>query len=251
MSTTLDLGVEKFNDFLRCLTNLKEVCNDIDVRGGFLRQRSNDKTSVFEIDMTPVFPDIDMAISDIKRKLDLLKTFAGQEVTLEIVDGSPGHFIFSDSFSSLKFIAPSLQYIDNKYMSEEELEKIFVMNDDDLILEHDLTSMITERIRIITQSFNTDAIQIMFEGEEASIRAATQAKDQFAKFVTGIPTNMLLENCSALLSTIPFGIDHDTDVEFKMFKDPNQDIALNKFETHLGDIVMKILTRSAIVKDED
>jgi hypothetical protein len=125
------------------------------------------------------------------------------------------------------------------------------MNDDDLILEHDLSSMITERIRIITQSFNTDAIQIMFEGEEASIRAATQAKDQFAKFVTGIPTNMLLENCSALLSTIPFGIDHDTDVEFKMFKDPNQDIALNKFETHLGDIVMKILTRSAIVKDED
>ncbi len=251
MSATLNLSVEEFNDFLRCLTNLKEVCNDIDVRGGFLRQRSNDKTSVFEIDMTPVLPGVDMAISDIKRKLDLLKTFAGQEVTLEIVDGSPGHFIFSDSFSSLKFIAPSLQYIDNKYMSEEELEKIFVMNDDDLILEHDLTSMITERIRIITQSFNTDAIQIMFEGEEASIRAATQAKDQFAKFVTGITTNMLLEDCSALLSTIPFGIDHDTDVEFKMFKDPSQDIALNKFETHLGDIVMKILTRSAIVKDED
>ena len=63
-------------------------------------------------------------------------------------------------------------------------------------------------------------------------------------------TNVILEGCSALLSTVPFGIDHDTDVVFKMFKDPNQDISLNKFETNLGDITMKILTRSAIVKDE-
>jgi len=251
MATTLNLNAAEFNDFLRCLTNLKEVCNDVDIRDGYLRQRSNDKTSVFEIDMTPILPGVSMAISDIKRKLDLLKTFGGQDVTLEIIDSEPEHFIFADSFSSLKFISPSLQYIDNKFMTEEELERIFVMNDDDLILEYDLTSMITERIRIITQSFNTDAIQVSFAGEEASIKASTQAKDQFAKFVTGITTNMVLESCSALLSTIPFGIDHDTDVEFKMFKDPNQDISLNKFETNLGDINMKILTRSAIVKDDE
>lgn len=251
MATTLNLNAAEFNDFLRCLTNLKEVCNDVDIRDGFLRQRSNDKTSVFEIDMTPILPDITMAISDIKRKLDLLKTFAGQDVTLEIVDGDEGYFIFADTFSSLRFMSPSLQYIDNKYMSEEEMERIFVMNDDALILEYDLTSMITERIRVITQSFNTDAIEVIFQGEEASVRAATQAKDQFAKFVTDITTNVVLDGCSALLSTIPFGIDHDNEVEFKMFKDPEQDISLNKFETNLGDINMKILTRSAIVKDEE
>jgi len=251
MAMTLQLNAGEFNDFLRCLTNLKEVCNDVDIRDGFLRQRSNDKTSVFEIDMTPILPGVSLAISDIKRKLDLLKTFAGQDVSLEIVDGSPGHFIFADTFSSLKFISPSLQYIDNKFMTIQELESIFVMNEDDLILEYDLTTMITERIRIITQSFNTDAIQVNFTGEEATIKAATQAKDQFATFVNGISTNVILEGCSALLSTIPFGIDHDSDVAFKMYKDPNQDISLNKFEANLGDINMKILTRSAIVKDED
>jgi hypothetical protein len=250
MATTLNLNVAEYNDFLRCITNLKEVCNDIDVRDGILRQRSNDKTSVFEIDMSSILPGVNMAISDIKRKLDLLKTFAGQEVTLNIVDGSPGHFIFSDSFSSLKFISPSLDYIDNKYMTLEELESIFNMSEDDLILEHDLTSMITERVRVITHNFSTDAIQVSFEGEVASIKAATQAKDQFAEFVKDVQTNVILEGCSALLSTVPFGIDHDTDVTFQMFKDPNQDISLNKFETHLGDITMKILTRSAIVKDE-
>lgn len=248
---TLNLNASEYNDFLRCLTNLKEVCNDVDIRNGFIRQRSNDKTSVFEIDMTPILPNVVMAISDIKRKLDLLKTFSGQDVTLEIVDGEPGYFVFSDTFSSLKFISPSLQYIDNKFMSVQELESIFVMNDDDLILEHKLTTMITDRIRVITQSFNTDAIQVTFDGETAVIKAATQAKDQFAKFVDGIMMNVVIEKCSALLSTIPFSIDHDVEVDFKMFKDPNQDISLNGFSTTLGDINLKIFTRSAIVKDEE
>lgn len=252
METVLNLNASDYNNFLRCLTNLKEVCNDVDIRQGIIRQRSNDKTSIFEIDMTAtILKDITIAISDIKRKLDLLKTFSGQEVSIKIVDGDPGFFVFSDSFSSLKFIAPSLQYIDNKFMSSEELDRIFVMNDNDLILEHDLTSMITERVRIITQSFSTDAIQVSFEGETASVKASTQAKDQFAKFMSGIQTNVVLNNCSALLSTIPFSIDHDDLVKFKMFKDPNQDISLNLFDTKLGDIQVKILTRSSLIRDEE
>ena len=248
-----DMTASEYNDFLRCLTNLKEVCNDADIRDGFIRQRSNDRTSVFELDMTSILPGVNMALTDVKRKLDLLKTFAGQDVNVKFVNGDPGygHFIFADSFSSLKFICPSLDYIDNKYMNSEELERIFVMNEDDLILEYDLTSMITERVRIITQSFNTDAIQVVFGGETASIKAATQAKDQFAEFVSNIQTNVILENCSALLSTIPFSVDHDTEVNFRMFKDPKQDISLNSFTTNLGDISMKIFSRSSIVNDED
>lgn len=250
-SLSLNLSASEYSDFLRCLTNLKEICNDVDIRNGIIRQRSNDKTSVFELDMTPIIPGVNIAISDIKKKLDLLKTFAGQEVSLEIkAENDSPHFIFSDTFSSLKFISPSLQYIDNKFMELNELENIFVMNEDDLILEHDLTSMITDRIRVTTLSFNTESIQVNFLGELADIKAATQAKDQFAKFVTGISTNVILEGCSANLSTIPFSIEHDTDVEFKMFKDPQQDISLNRFATTIGDINIMIYTRSSIVKDE-
>jgi hypothetical protein len=250
MSSSINLNAEEYNDLLRCLIILKEVCNDVDIRDGYIRQRSNDKTSIFEIDMSSILPGINMAIPDIKRKLDSLKTFAGQEITLDITDGDSGFFVFSDNFSSIKYMSPIVEYIDNTFMTEDELNNIFVMNDDDLILEYDLPPMITERIRVITQTFSAEAIQVYFDGEVASIRAATQAKDQFAKFVSGIVTNVVLENCSALLSTIPFGIDHDTEVAFQMFKDPNQDISLNKFETNLGDITMKILTRSAIVKDD-
>jgi hypothetical protein len=136
-------------------------------------------------------------------------------------------------------------------MTEEELNAIFNLDEDNLILEHSLESVITERIRIITQSFNIKAIQVEFEGEQAIIKAGTQAKDQFAKFVEGITTNVVLDKCSANLGTIPFGIDHDRAVEFKMYKDPNQDISLNTFTTDVGDCELVIFTRSSLIQDEE
>lgn len=251
MSTTLTLNAEHYNDFLRCLTNLKEECNDIDINNGIIRERSNDKTSIFQINMNPILTDVTMSISDVKKKLDLLKIFAGEEVNLEINNEGSGYFILSDQYSSLKFISPAYQFIDNKFMTEEELTAIFNLDEDNLILEHSLESVITERIRIITQSFNIKAIQVEFEGEQAIIKAGTQAKDQFAKFVEGITTNVVLDKCSANLGTIPFGIDHDRAVEFKMYKDPNQDISLNTFTTDVGECELVIFTRSSLIQDEE
>lgn len=259
MGGILNLGEENYINFIRCLTNLKDICNDVDIKEGVIRQRSNDKTSVFEMNMNSVLrddsndtTDISFAISDIGKKLDLLKTFVGQEVKFEIIDGEPQYFIFSDQYSSLKFVSPTSQFVDNKYMTVEELDKIFVLNEEDLILEYEFSNLLTDRIKIITQSFNTAAIQVNFLGEGASITAATQARDQFAKFTSeNVITNVILDGCSANLSTIPFGIDHDNVVSFKMFKEEDKDISLNKFETDIGDVGMTIFTRSAIVKDEE
>jgi hypothetical protein len=252
MSTNLTLTAEKFSDFLRCVTNLKEECNDIDIKNGVIRQRSNDKTSIFQIDMTPILSEeVSMSISDIKKKLDLFKMFAGNEVNLEINEEDNGYFIFSDAFISLKFMTPAYQFIDNKYMTEDDLQAIFNLNEDDLILEYELSSILTERIRIITTSFNIKAIQVEFDGETATIKAGTQAKDQFANVAENITTNVVFDRCSANLGVIPFSIEHDDNVSFKMYKDANQDISLNTFTTKLGDNEMVIFTRSSLVQDEE
>jgi len=111
--------------------------------------------------------------------------------------------------------------------------------------------MITERIKIITQTFNTQAIQIIFMGETAKLTAVTQARDQFAKIVSDIVTNAVLEGCSSNLSTVPFSIEHDEDIVFKIFKHPTQDVLMNKFDTRLGDALVTIYGRAAIIKDEE
>lgn len=248
------LESEEYNDFLKCLFNLKEICNDVDIRNGMIRQRSNDLISVFEMNLTSIINDINIPISNLKKKLDLLKTFTGSSVTIEIEEGeseSESYFIISDDQTSIKFLFPSIEFMDNKIMSEEELENIFNLNEEDLILNNQISSLITDRIRVITDNFNTQAIRIDFNNDKASISAATQSKDQLAIFKEDIPMNIDFERqCISNLSTIPFSIEHDTDLDFKMYKDPDQDIALNKISTELGSVDINIYSRSMII-DED
>lgn len=245
----VSMNSEAYLNFLKCVMNLKEECNDVDVRNGMVRQRTNDKSSIFEMDMTPIVGESSFVISDLRKKIDLLKLFSGQgDVDINIEDS---HFIFSDQYSSIKFISPSAQFVDNKFMTEEELYKVFIMNEEDLILDCEMSNVITERIRVTTTNFNITAIQVAFEGETASIMAATQAKDQFAKFVDGIPTNVILENSIANLPIVPFSIEHDVDVTFKMYKDPNHPITLNKLQTAMGDAPISVYTRSTLIQAEE
>ena len=246
--TNVNLNAEQYGDFLRCITNLREVCNDVDMRNGVIRQRSNDKSTVFEMDLRPLLTEVDMPISDIKKKLELLKTFSGQEVSIGFEDD---HFSFTDQFSTIKFQNPTPEYMDNKYISMEELERVFVMDEDELLIYVEMSSIITDRIKIITQTFNTQAIQIIFDGETAQLTAVTQARDQHAKILSDIVTNAVLEKCSSNLSTVPFSIEHDTDVKFKIYKHPSQDVLMNRFATSIADMNVTIYGRAAIIKDED
>ncbi len=253
MSTRVSLEAEQYNDFIRCLTNLKEVCNDVDIRDGIIRQRTTGNTSIFEIDITPLVENMSIAITDLKTKLDLLKTFQGQDVDIEITESSPnslGYFTFRDQYSSIRIVLPTPEFVDNKFMSEEELRSIFNSSEDDLILEYDIPQLISDRVSAITDNFNVETICVSFEGDTASISAATQSKDQLAKFISNIETNIEIQNSSAYISVIPFDIDHDTDIEFKMYKDPNQNVTLNQFSTTLGEIDVTIFSRASIIEEE-
>jgi len=254
MSTTINLEAEQYTDFLRCLTNLKDVCNDVDIKNGIIRQRTNGNVSIFEIDITPIVSDMTITIIDLKNKLDLLKTFQGQQVAVEIsesVPGTNGFFTFSDQYSSLRIVMPTPEFVDNKFMTDVELASIFNLTEEDLIFEYEIPQLITERVSVIATSFNIKTIRIGFNGEHAEISATTESKDQLAKFVSDIDTNMEIANSSAYVSVIPFRIEHDTDIEFKMYKDPRQDVSLNRFYTQLGDIDINIYTRASILGDDD
>lgn len=253
--TKIELDAEDFNSLLRCLMNLKDHCNDVDIRNGFVRQRSNDVTSVFEFDLTSIIGDINLPISDLKQKLDLLKIFAGQDVEVEVEEGedeSSSFFTISDEMSSIKFMFPTLQFMDNKFMTNQELESIFILDDEDLFLSTEMTKVITDRIRVISENFNIKAIQVKFERDKASVVCSTQSKDQFATFTQDVPITIdFEENHLSNLGTVPFCIDHDTPLTFKMFKVPDQDISYNKFETELGSVEIKIYSRSSLVSDEE
>ncbi len=246
METSVSLNGDNFNEFLRIISLLKEPCSDIDIRNGIIRQRSNENSCIFEIDLTSLLTDISVPIIDIKQKLDLLKIFADQEVNITVDDSA---CVFADQYSSLSFKTPNLEFVDNKFMTEEELNAAFSLDDDSLILATEIPTTISERISVIKQGFNITTIKVDINGEQANITARTQAKDQQAQLMDEIVTEMSL-NCETDLLIVPFVIDHDGDMEFKMYR-VQDDVSVNKFDTSIGDMSVIVYSRSSIIQNEE
>ena len=149
-STTIEetreitLEAETFENLINAFSILKDSCNDVDIREGIIRQRSNDRTVIFELDLRPILSDISLPISNVKTKFDLFKMFQGNDVSIEIRNDD---FIIKDNFSSLKFLKPDLGYIDNSFMAEDEMNTLFELNEEDLLMQFDITSTISDRLR--------------------------------------------------------------------------------------------------------
>jgi len=255
MEKKLVLGTDEFNYFLRCLGNLRDVCNDADIQNGILRQRSNDMTIIYEMDMKEILQDVSLPISDIKRKIDLLKVFSGSsEITIDIrqdKDESKSFYIIGDDVTQIKFVFPARDFLDNTFVPEEELNNIFLFQDENLILDDDLQSLVAERIRVISDNFNVVSVQIRIQEDgQAKITAATQASDQFATLKDDITANMTFEEEVFInLSTIQFNLDCDGGFNLKVYKDPKENITLNKLSTELGSVKINVYSRSMLNSD--
>jgi len=242
----VNLDNTKFSDFLRVLSLLRDICNDCEIRGGILRQRTNDKANIFEIDLTSLVSNADILVSNLKQKLDLLKCFVGQEVKIEYNDQE---VCFSDQFSVIKFVNPRLDFMDNKYISDDEFSRIFTLRDEDLLLDYEIQSTISERMKIIAQGFNIVSFQVLFEGDFSSIMATTTSKDQSAKIVSGIPVNQNF-NCFSNLVVTPFVIDHDQNMNLKMYN-VQETICVNKFSAAIGNVNINIFSRSQLIEEKE
>jgi len=248
---TVNLSAEEYANFLRCLSSLRDICTDVDVREGVVRQRSDDKFSVFEINLVPIIQDLNIPVSDLKQKLDLFKIFTGADQEVEI-STDERHFSISDQYSILKFDNPDLDFMNNQYMADDELNRVFVRNEEDVIMTTEIPEAISERIRVITSSFHVKSMQVEFEGERASVTTRTQAKDQYARVLADITTERVMPQCFSNLVFTPFIIDHDNDIDFKMYLfDEENGVCINSFKTTIADVDISVYGRSSLVEAEE
>ncbi len=244
LEVQVNLDTTKYDELLRILFILKDICNDVDIRNGFIRQRTDDSATIFEVDLTDIISNMSLPISELKNKLDVFKCFSGQEVSITTTEDS---FVISDQYSVLKIKKPILDYMDNKFISQEELSRVIVTNSDDLILSTQISKKISDRMKVISSSFHINSVQAIINGEAASISCSTQSKDNFAEFIKNIVSNKEL-NHSANLVITPFVIDHDGDINFEMY-DLGNNIVINSFSTTVGSISVNLYTRAQMVEN--
>jgi hypothetical protein len=243
---TVSLSGEKYDELIRCISLVREECNDLDIRDGMIRQRTNDISAVFELDLSPLIPGLNLPLTNLKQKIDLLKCFAEREVEITVDERD---FSFTDEYSTLRFDTPNLEFMDNKFMPDEEMDSVFTVDESDLLLTCSIEKVISERMKIITAGFNVNNIQVVFNGTDASITTRSQSKDQHAKLVSGIFADREI-NAVTNIVAIPFVIDHDGDMTFKMYN-IQDNVCMNMISTAISDIDINVYCRSNLVNPEE
>jgi len=243
---SISLDAEKFNQFIQCISILRDLCNDIDIRDGIVRQRSNDRTVIFEMDMTSLISNLSIPITNIKQKFDLFKMYSNEEVTILLDDTK---FSITDNYSTINFNKPTLEYMDNKYITNEELTSIFELFDDDMILKIDISKTISDRLKVISQSFNVNSVQIFFNGDKGILSSSNQAKDQNAKLIDNIVLNKEIDKSITNINITPFIIGHDSNIDFSVYNDKENQL-INCSKANIGEVNISIYGRSIIISGE-
>lgn len=240
-----ELTAEKFGSLMRCMSTLKDTCNDVDIKDGFIRQRTNTFSCVFELDLNPLIGNINLPIACLKQKIDILKTFNKCDVNVIVNEKS---FSFIDSYSKITFDNPNPKFMDNKYINHEEYNTMIQLNPEDLIMRCDIDKVITDRIKKISQAFDINNVKITFKDNKASLISTSQSKDQEAEFLKDIEIHRDLD-CNANIVITPFVIDHDGPITISVYE-IDDDSCICMFEMKIADVDISIATKSPLLEDD-
>lgn len=240
----ITLSNEQFKNFINSLAVLKDMCNDVDIKGGVIRQHTNSRYCLFEIDLHSLIGNVDIPIIALKKKLDILKIFKNSEnVTISVDDIT---YAFSDNFSKIRF--NKLTLLDNRFITEDELANMFELNPDNLIIDCNIDTKISNRIKSISQNFDVNTFKINFENNKASILFSCEDKSQEAVVLDNIDIPKDL-NASTNIFTMPFIIDHDEDIKFELYE-VEEDCA-GKVTTKNSGIEIVIYTNAILMDSEE
>lgn len=225
MEQQTQISREDFSKFLGCLEFLQDSCVDCEIYQGKIRQTTDDRLCFFEIDISDLIGNLDILFPQLKVKVNSLKTFEvdndfvdgiGEEVSFESDDKM---YYFSDPFTKMKFRMGQRQWLENKYMTDEEKQKrTNDVNEDNLLLSVDMSSYIAGRISKLCDSFNNDIITCKVKDNSAFLELSSNNHDNSANFTNGIEVHDDVPNCKFDLNYLPFSLKVSSDINMRVYK---------------------------------
>jgi len=245
MSIILDTN--QYESLFSAITMIKDQCNDVNITSGIIRQRSDTEIVVYDIDLSDIIGDMDLPLVGIKLKADLLKMFVGND-DIEI-DSNDDLYYVKDEFSKVSFVVPNKQFIENKFVEENELAQMFNFDDRTLVFKHNLSNKICERMRVIANNYEINAFTIEFLGDVATIKANNVAKDQMAILASDIPLEIPIKDKVCNIATNLLITEHDSELSFEMYSDGNN-ILISKVDSSIKGINYTIHNRTRLMEAE-
>jgi len=252
MSTsTVTLTRKQWQSFCKTLQGLARQCNDVVINNGIIRQRSNGSAAIFEVDLRPVVGELTLTISYFKEKLKTLKIFKSG-VTIELGEKEA---IFSDGISSLGILNPDRDYLDNEFMSREELESSYpsVFQATSLLIRNRVEKKMIKRIRKALSKLKASNCKIVYKNRFASLiveKGMTKFKksELCVDMIREIPLFKPTIGYTTL-SPLPYqSLDFEGDTRWEVYTVGKS--FFSYIYGRIGDITATIYTRGELKNDE-
>ena len=250
-SVSLELPNEEFSKFSSVLNIVSKMCTDVTIRDGIICQPSDRRNSIMCIDISQIVGETTVLISGVASKVDLIDPFRrqGVDVKLEVCDNI---YAFSDEYSKLEFTKPIESYLNNKFISEEELRTKLSCDGNGHIFEYQISKFLIERLTALQRGLAASNIRLDFSDGQAEL--VVTASDNTSTTATGkliTITDIEREISGVCVFPIqPFLLGGDQ-VDIECFFREDGDNILLKLNTVIDDTSINIWCIAQLVKDED
>ena len=163
--TEVVLSKEQFKELYTFLNIIKPNFNDLCMIDGQFRGRSNDKIFIVETTFS-YFKGIDINIADIKMLVKMLYTLNKKAAITIAIDDT--NVLFTDGYQSVQVMNAHPQFIDNKFIADEEMKELLDDNADvkNLFIKETLPKSVVCNINKITKDLNTQVIKVQHTQED-------------------------------------------------------------------------------------
>jgi len=170
-SVTTELPTETFSKFFSIMNLISKICTDMTIKEGVVRQYSDRRHAIFNIDLSDILGDITLYLSGVASKVDLLDPFKKQGVSVKLEETEPGSttgfYIFKDDYSKIEFQKPLERYLNNKYMSQDELTNRLSIDEDGHIFEYQISKFLLERLTALQKGLGASIVKLSFRDGKA------------------------------------------------------------------------------------
>jgi len=151
------LSQKDFKDFFAFLNLIRTECKDFSIENGTFRSRSNDRVWIIETELSflktvtfslPNLKDLLKMISQIEKKNDIEIVIDEEKV------------IFKDHYQGLSIPHANQKFLDNEFVTRQELESIFHINTENLFHSEYFPPEIVKKIKSIAKTLYAPSVRI-------------------------------------------------------------------------------------------
>lgn len=251
MNYNLVLEREKFTKLINLMKLFENHCTDCDIQFGKIRQKTNDRQLIIDIDVSSILAENDFSLSSAKNKLSQLKAFElddNVQMTNKsiVIESNDSNYEISDLLSRLILRKPSSAHIDNSFITDEDFGQLVVCKEESLLFKFVISNYLKKRTSSIAMLFDNDMVKCELDELIAKIYVVSGDKQNKFTLQQEIQTNKKMPHSSFTLLTIPFNLDVASDITISCYT-INDSTVLCKYEQTYFGVPIILYQRSKLI----